>query len=145
MIILASLINTVVVALAVLIHYQFLYMLTKHIPKLNKLNLKHNYSIVLGVFGALLAHSIEIWVFGLTYYLKFKSGIFGGFEGNFDGSFLDCIYFSFTSFTTLGYGDIAPLGDIRFLSGIESLTGLVLITWSASFLIFEMQRHWKVR
>ncbi|MCX7553210.1 potassium channel family protein [Marinicella sp. S1101] len=142
MIVLASLINTLVVALVVLIHYQFLYMLTKYIPKLK---IKHNYRIVLGVFGALLAHSIEVWVFGLAYYLKLKSGLFGHFEGNFDGSLLDCVYFSFTSFTTLGFGDIAPLGNIRFLSGIESLTGLVLITWSASFLFFEMQRYWKVK
>jgi hypothetical protein len=25
------------------------------------------------------------------------------------------------------------------------LTGLVLITWTASFLFLEMQRHWTVR
>jgi hypothetical protein len=31
---------------------------------------------------------------------------------------------------------------LRFLVGLESLTGLVLITWSASFLFFELQRHW---
>jgi hypothetical protein len=28
------------------------------------------------------------------------------------------------------------------LTGIESLTGLVLITWTASFLFVEMQRFW---
>ena len=55
---------------------------------------------------------------------------------------MDCVYFSFTTFTTLGFGDIHPLGPIRFLTGIEALTGLVLITWTASFLFLEMQRHW---
>jgi len=60
----------------------------------------------------------------------------------FDGSLLDCIYFSFTVFTTLGFGDIFPEGNLRYLIGIESLTGLVLITWTASFLYYEMQRSW---
>ena len=67
----------------------------------------------------------------------------GGLEGNFDGSIWHCVYFSFTTFTTLGFGDIQPLGYIRYLTGIESLTGLVLITWTASFLFLEMQRNWK--
>jgi hypothetical protein len=66
----------------------------------------------------------------------------GLLKGNFDGSLLDCVYFSFTSYTTLGIGDIEPHGDLRFLSGLESLTGLVLITWTASFLYLEMTRYW---
>lgn len=109
------------------------------------MRLKPRLKIVFGVFGALAAHSIEVWIFALAYYQKLKSGLFGHFEGNFDGSLLDCVYFSFTSFTTLGFGDIEPVGHIRFLTGIESLTGLVLITWSASFLFYEMQRYWKVK
>jgi len=66
----------------------------------------------------------------------------GELTGNFNGSLLDCVYFSSTVFSTVGFGDIVPMGDLRFLTGIESLTGLVLITWSASFLFFEMQRYW---
>jgi len=138
----ASLVNVLVVSLCVLIHYEFLFHLSKTI---NRLNLKPRFKIVFGVFGALVAHTIEVWIFGLAYYQKLKSGLFGHFEGNFDGSLLDCVYFSFTSFTTLGFGDIEPIGHIRFLTGIESLTGLVMITWSASFLFFEMQRYWKIR
>ena len=71
-----------------------------------------------------------------------KAEAWGHFKGNFDGSLLDCVYFSFTSYTTLGFGDIVPFGDLRFLTGLESLTGLVLITWTASFLYLEMTRYW---
>jgi hypothetical protein len=71
-----------------------------------------------------------------------KSQNWGTLEGNFDGSLWDCAYFSFTTFTTLGFGDIQPTGDLRFLTGLESLTGLVLITWTASFLYLEMTRYW---
>ena len=66
----------------------------------------------------------------------------GHFIGHFNGSLLDCAYFSFTTYTTLGFGDIQPVAGVRYLTGIESLTGLLLITWSASFLYLEMQRYW---
>ncbi|WP_214000763.1 potassium channel family protein [Arsukibacterium sp.] len=133
------LLNSLVVAIVVIIHYEFLYRLTVNIPKLK---IKHRYRIVVGVFGALVAHSLEIWVFAMAYYFMHNAEGWGELSGNFDGSILDCAYFSFTVFSTVGFGDIAPLGELRFLTGIESLTGLVLITWTASFLFFEMQRDW---
>lgn len=139
MIFLVSLINISVVAIVVLIHYGCLFQMSIVLPKLS---IKPRFKIVLGVFGALLAHTIEVWVFASAYYFKLKAGVFGSMQGNFNGSLLDCVYFSFTSFTTLGFGDIVAIGDVRFLVGIESLTGLVLITWSASFLFYEMQRYW---
>jgi len=137
--ILVFLINSVVVTLAVLVHYEFLYRVTVFIPKMT---IKHRYRIVFGVFGAMTAHAVEIWIFALAYYAMNISEDWGRLTGNIDGSLMDCGYFSFTVFTTLGFGDIEPLGNLRYLTGIESLTGLVLITWSASFLYFEMQRYW---
>lgn len=134
-----TLINVVIVSLVVLLHYEVLLALSKKLPYLHY---KNKYQIVIGVFGALLAHCIEIWVFAVAYFLMLKSKSFGYLEGHFDGSLLDCAYYSFTSYTTLGFGDIAPFGAIRFFTGIESLTGLVLITWTASFLFLEMQRYW---
>lgn len=32
-----------------------------------------------------------------------------------DSSFLDCFYFSFTTFSTVGYGDISPKSDLTKL------------------------------
>lgn len=133
------LVNTFIIALAVLIHYEFLYRTTTYIPKMK---IKHRFRIVVGVFGALIAHTIEIWIFATAYYFLPKIEGWGQFTGEFDGSFMDCVYFSYTTFTTLGFGDIQPHGLIRHLVGIESLTGLLLITWTASFLYFEMQRYW---
>tara|TARA_R110002167_G_scaffold123820_1_gene302906 strand:- start:579 stop:1013 length:435 start_codon:yes stop_codon:yes gene_type:complete len=133
------LINTFVVAISVIVHYEFLYRITLFIPKMG---IQHRYRIVVGVFGALIAHSLEIWIFAIAYYLMNRADAWGHLEGNFNGSLMDCGYFSFTVFTTLGFGDIQPNGGLRYLAGVESLTGLVLITWTASFLYFEMQRHW---
>ncbi len=133
------LVNTTVVAIAVLIHYEFLYRLTKLLPRMN---VRHQFRMVFGVAGTLVAHVFEIWMFAIVYYLMVNWAGWGRFEGNFNSTLSDCFYFSFTTYTTLGFGDIQPFGDIRYLTGIESLTGLVLITWSASFLYIEMQKYW---
>ena len=135
-------INSLVVAIAVVIHYEFLFRITMLLPKIR---ITHRYKIVVGVFGALTAHAVEIWLFALAYYFMHHSEGWGNLRGNLDGDIMDFGYFSFTTFTTLGYGDIEPYGDLRFLAGIESLTGLVLITWTASFLYYEMQRYWDLK
>ncbi|WP_111497275.1 MULTISPECIES: potassium channel family protein [Marinobacter] len=136
-----SALNIGVTALVVLVHFQSLYLLSRFIPHLG---LPHHFRIVVGVGGALLAHLAEIWLFGLVYYWMNERPDWGSLVGNFNGELLDCVYFSMTTYTTVGYGDIEPFGPIRYVSGIEALTGLVMITWSASFLFLEMQRTWKL-
>jgi len=133
------LVNGLIVSIAVIIHYEFLFRITIIVPKMK---IKHRFRIVIGVFTALIAHAIEIWLFALAYFFMNKTEGWGSLQGNYNGSLMDTAYFSFTTFTTLGFGDITPHGHIRYLTGIESLTGLVLITWTASFLYFEMQRYW---
>lgn len=133
------LVNSLVIALTVMIHYEFLYRFTILMPRMR---VRHRFRIVLGVFGALSAHAIEVWIFAISFYFMHNAEGWGHLEGNFTGELLDFVYFSFTSYTTLGTGDIEPFGDLRFLTGLESLTGLVLITWTASFLYLEMTRYW---
>ena len=138
------LLNMVIVTLVVIIHYESLYRLTRLMPQLK---IQHRYNIVIGLIGALLAHLLEVMIFAIAYYLLHRQEGWGELRGvaedTFAGSFADCIYFSFTTYSTLGFGDIQPHGDLRYLVGIESLTGLVLITWSASFLYIEMQEYWR--
>ena len=135
-----TLINTLVVIVVVMIHYECLLRLNDWLPRLK---LSNRFRIVVGVFGALIAHATEVWCFALVYYLMVSSGKWGNLVGNFDGSFLDCVYFSFTTYTTIGFGDISPSGDLKYLTGLQGLTGLVLISWTASFLFLEMQKYWK--
>ncbi|PWQ97246.1 ion transporter [Leucothrix pacifica] len=136
-------INSALIAGAVLIHYEVLFRLTRLIPKLTFL--RSRLRILVGVFGALVAHVAEVWLFAFAYYFMLDSGRYGSLEGNFNGTLMDASYFSFTTYTSLGFGDIEPLGDIRFLVGLEALTGLVLITWTASFMFIEMQRFWIIQ
>ncbi|MEM1141337.1 MAG: ion channel [Pseudomonadota bacterium] len=133
-------VNGAILVLVILIHYEFLYQASRWMPALP---MRHRGRILLGIFAAISAHLLEIWVFGIAYYLMDKRGTgWGQLVGEFDGELLSSVYFSFTAFTTLGIGDITPEGNIRFLVGLESLAGFVLITWTASFLYLEMTRHW---
>ncbi len=133
-------VNSLLVAVAVLIHFEVLNMLSMLIPKLP---IRPRLRVLVGIFGSLVAHIAEIWVFAFGYYFMIHHDGFGTLEGHFDKTLMDCSYFSFVSYTSLGFGDIVAKGDIRFLTGLEALTGLVLITWTASFMFIEMQRFWK--
>ena len=134
------LIISALVAITVVIHYEMLRLLWIYIPALE---MKHRVRVIIGVFGTIGAHIIEVWIFGIACYYMVASGNFGTLEGNFDGSLLDSVYFSFTNYTTLGYGDIVASGQLRFLAGMEAITGLSLITWSASFMFMEMMKFWE--
>lgn len=135
-------VNSLLVASAVLIHYEVLYRLSVLVPKLT---IKYRFRVLFGIFGALIAHVIEIWLFAFGYHFMIRAEIFGSLSGNFTNTVLDCVYYSFVTYTSLGLGDIVPTQDLRFLTGLESLTGLVLITWTASFLFIEMRRFWDHR
>jgi Ion channel len=58
-------------------------------------------------------------------------------------SLLDAVYMASVTYTTVGFGDLAPVGAVRFLAGTIALTGFVLIGWSASFTYLEMSRDWR--
>ncbi|MBM3373365.1 MAG: two pore domain potassium channel family protein, partial [Betaproteobacteria bacterium] len=45
----------------------------------------------------------------------------------------------------VGFGDVVPVGTIRFVAGMEALTGFLMIGWSASFTYLEMERFWRDR
>ena len=138
----AFFLNLVLVAFSVLIHFEALNKLSVLIPLVS---IKHRMRVLVGVFGALIAHVVEIWIFGFGYYYMVNHDGYGKLAGSFENSIMDCVYFSFLNFTTLGFSDIIASGDIRFLAGLEALTGLVLVTWTASFMFLEMQKQWKDR
>ena len=133
------LINSLIIATVVLLHYEALYRLSL---LLSLLRIRSHYRVLLGMFGAFLAHVIEVWLFALAYFFMHRHDKFGTVEGLSIDRMTDFAYFSFVTYTTVGYGDLVPVGDIRFLAALESLAGLMLITWSASFIFIEMQRSW---
>jgi len=134
------LVTTILVALAVLIHFEALrwlsaFMLSPHS--------RFRLALLVCMLGAMVAHVIEIWVFGLGYCYLTEFDQLSSLEGGFAHTLADCGYYSFVTYTTLGFGDLIPIGPIRFLTGMEALTGLLLITWTASFMYIQMKQGWK--
>lgn len=127
------------VVIAVLIHYESLMVISKFI---DRSSLPHRQKILSMAFGLLTTHTLEIWVFAAIGWLLSESAGIGSLEGYDTFNFLDYVFFSAVTYTTVGYGDIYALGAVRFLYGTLALTGFVLITWSASFTFLEMQKHW---
>ena len=68
-------INSLLVTTAVLIHYAILFQLSRFISALSIV--KPHYRIVIGVFGLLGAHVIEVWLFAFGYYFMINTGEFG--------------------------------------------------------------------
>ncbi len=99
--------------------------------------------VLLDIFAIVALHVAEIWIFGVAFWLLLMLPGSGALEGAIAHPLLDAVYFSAMTYTTVGYGDVMPTGALRLLAGTESLLGLVLITWSASFTFLEMERHWK--
>jgi len=144
---LTVLITVVIVILCVGVHYEGLSVLSRWArvdvspPRLKIATL---------ILGQLFLHVIEIWICAAGYFLlvqKLKFGAILQFPFANEQSlqitgFLDHVYFSAVVYSTLGFGDLVPEGPVRFLTGLEAVAGLVLITWSASFTFLEMQRYW---
>lgn len=126
----------------VVVHYEGLIIVSRRLARQHAG--PQRIKVLYAIFAVIFLHLTEIGIFGLTYWVLLQwpeCGQLGGDQAG--GHFLDMVYFSATTFSTLGVGDLAPIGPIRMLAGTESVTGLLLITWSASFTYLEMERFWR--
>ena len=128
------------VLLSVTVHYWTLSLLTGVLAKL-----RMRMWIAVSVLGALLAHIVEIFLFAIGYRFFHAHEQYGKLVGAIEGGLDDYVYFSFVAYSSLGFGDITPTGSIRFLTAVETLTGLVLIAWTASFIFVQMERFWHLK
>lgn len=64
----------------------------------------------------------------------------GGFKKASGVDAMDLFYFSLINITTVGLGDIYPTGHLRVITGIESLTGFLLISCTAQFVYQTMHK-----
>jgi len=130
--------STFMVVACIVIHYEVLRYMSVLIPALKvAVRLK----VLLVVLGCFIAHTIEVWLYAFAYLLLDQIGL-GALKGHTEEHFADFLYFSATSYSTLGIGDVYPTGVFRLISGIESINGLFLIAWSTSFTYFVMNRLW---
>ncbi|NJE04355.1 potassium channel family protein [Thermococcus sp. MV11] len=94
--------------------------------------------VVIIVFGLIywIAGCVDFCILrqlSITNCLEFSSGpicsggIKYGCTGNFVGDLLNSLYFSTVTFTTLGFGDLAPTGLMKAFAATEALLGAILM------------------
>ena len=80
---------------------------------------------ILGVVFSLFAlHSLQIWLYAFAY-------LFVGELHQIETA----VYFSTSTFTTVGFGDVILSHNWRMLGVAESMNGFLLISWSTAFLV----------
>ena len=122
-----------------MIHYESL-----RLTSLMELNFAPRKRILLVICAAFIAHLIEITLYAVSY-LAIENWIGTGNIGGLPAaSFYDYFYYSIVTYTTLGIGDFYPMEGLRILTGMESLIGLMMITWTASFTYLNMEKFWKL-
>jgi hypothetical protein len=122
-------VGTVVIGLTVLIHTFGLIAVTQAMTRLVARFRMHGrrsrmlamISVVMGLFVVMTA---EVWLWAGLYRLM---GILPDFD--------TALYFSTSTFSTIGYGDIVPAHDWRMLAALEGVNGFLLIGWSTAYLV----------
>ena len=129
------LLATAMVTATVVIHFAGLLALLRllgsrgHGFRANESTLGQGALIVSVVLGLFAIHTVEIWLYAMVY-------VAVGAVAEFDTA----LYFSTTSFASIGYGDIVLDHQWRLVSAIEGVNGLILIGWSTAFLMSLMTR-----
>jgi hypothetical protein len=137
--ILVGILALATVSATVLIHYE---LVGKSARLIDRLGIPNRRRILAVIAVILLAHFLEICCYAVVFFGMHSATTLGSIGGDFGGGALDFFYFSISNFTTLGIGDLAPLGHVKLITGVEALNGLVLIGWSASFTYLSLQKRW---
>ena len=136
----ALVLSVILIAASIFAHYEILRFTT---IGATDLGVRPRMRLCMMLSAAMVSHLIHVALYALGFiFLEFQMGL-GTIAGPDSGTFNDAFYFSITSYTTLGIGDIYPTGQVRLLSGIEALNGLVMVTWTASMTYLHMERYWQ--
>ena len=129
---------TLLVVLSINIHLLMLKIIMRFRKRTPLLTTRH---IVGDVLIVILTHSLEIILFAAGMYALERSNYYGHIATSGEGLFGEFVYLSAITFTTLGFGDITPVGPLRVLAGVEAITGLILSAWTASVIFVGVLRY----
>ncbi|MEO1247825.1 MAG: potassium channel family protein [Pseudomonadota bacterium] len=135
-------VTAMLTVVCVLLHYEGLRVLSDMLPKPKHHDRRR---MILLILSLLALHVVEIWIFGFAYFTLLQDPAFGSIEGLEALTLVDSVYYSAMVFTTVGFGDLYPTGAVRVMTAMEGITGLTMITWSASYTFVEMSKVWNER
>jgi hypothetical protein len=91
--------------------------------------------LLVAAFSAIIVlHMIETAIWAMFYYVR---GLFPDFE--------TALYFSITSYTTIGFGDVVLPRAWRMLGGIEGISGVLLCGLSTAFVFTIVNALFQMR
>lgn len=131
--------TVLLITLTTVVHYEVLRSLNAGLPSVR---VAGRFKVLLVICTAFAAHTFEVALYGFTLFMLIDYFSVGSFSGPVGFSLANCLYFSAETYTSLGFGDLTPVGPIRLLAGAEALNGLLLIGWSASYTYIAMERYW---
>lgn len=131
--------SLMLIAFTTVIHYEVLRGLYARLPGIH---IPSRTKLLVVVFTAFVAHAVEIGLYGVVLCGLIRYVGVGGLKGPNGATLLNCLYFSAETYSSLGFGDLIPVGPIRLLAGAEALNGLLLLGWSASYIYIAMERFW---
>lgn len=99
------------------------------------------YSVISIMTVMFVTHLLEPILFAFVFLLMAIAGT-STLIGADNSTVADYFDFSIASYTTLGIGDITSEGSMQLAAGVEALTELLLIAWTASFIYLTMDRLW---
>lgn len=134
-----ALIALLLIAATIAIHYEVLRVTSL---RLTHLRIPPRMRIIIVLIAALASHLLHVLLYAITFLFLEDIGGFGTIDGDRGHSLEDAFYFSITSYTTLGIGDLVPTGELRVISGTEALNGLVMVGWTASMTYLYMEKFW---
>jgi voltage-gated potassium channel len=85
--------------------------------------------VLMAVFSLFALHGVEIWAYAAAY---LSAGEFHDFE--------DALYFSTSTYSTIGYGDLVLSRAWRIVGAIEGVNGIILLGWSTAFFLSIVRR-----
>ncbi len=137
---------TLLMILTVFIHYEGFVLITRFLNRVERTPKRIH--IMLVIFGALILHILEIWLYAGGYYIMAEWFQLGAIQALPDipmneGSKLYYVYFSAITYTSLGFGDLLPTGALRMVAGAQALNGLIMIAWTASYTYLVMPKFLK--
>lgn len=135
-------ISLILVAATIAIHYEVLRFASQRVTHVR---VAPRMRIILMLVAALVSHVVHVMLYAGAFLLLEEIGGFGTIDGDRGHSLEDAFYFSITSYTTLGIGDLYPTGALRIISGIEALNGLVMVGWTASVTYLYMEKFWHLQ
>lgn len=142
-----SLLSILVIASTSLVAYEMLRVVWNRLPHMHVAPRVRVLLIIVPIFTT---HIISIWLYAMMYFLVENFTALGHLSGHIAPavlsyeSFVERLYFSASTYASLGIGDIVPTDNLRMLASAEVLNGLVLIGWTISFTYLTMEKFWSL-